>query len=226
MPPPRRPHRTDLDLLVFYGIFAVLAAATLAAPLPVSTGWRAFALVVLHGTALPLLALARRHEDLTSLIAFIWPLSAFMLLPDWVLSTLLGTLSFPDDGAPRIDTMPLAMAGMWAIPLTVSTWMGHRAGRAGPLVAGGVGLGIFLGSELAAPWLGLWAPTDSVRTLWGVAPYVLPAEWILAVVTLRVWRRHGHEGVASRVHHAFLVALVYLGALAVGLLVVERWLPL
>lgn len=219
--------RTDRDLLLFWVAFAGLCAVVLALPVELAQGWRVLVLVLVHGVALPVLALVRGHRDLLSIIAFVWPLSAFLLLPDWVLSALLGTLVFPDDGAPRVDTMPLAMAGMWAIPLTASTWVGHRLGpQLGPLGAGVVALAIFVASEAVAPWVGLWAPTDDVTTWGGIALYVLPAEWILAVVTFRTWLRHGDEGVLSRVHHALLVALVYLGALAVGVLVLERLLDL
>ncbi len=215
--------RADRDLAVTWLAFAVLAGLVLAAPLDVPRGWRILGLVIVHGLALPILAIARGHRALASIIAFVWPLSAFLILPDWVLSGLLGTLVFPDDGAPRVDTMPLAMAGMWAIPLTASTWVGHRLGpQLGPLGAGATALAIFLASEAAAPVVGLWAPTDRVTTWMGVALYVLPAEWILAVVTYRTWARTRDAGLIGRLHHALLVALVYLGALAVGLLLIER----
>ncbi len=211
----------DRDLLIAYAAFAALSAGVLLAPIGVASGWRVLALVLVHGVSLPALAVLRGHRELVQVIAFVWPLSLFLIFPDWVLSALLGTLVFPADGAPRVDTMPLAMAGMWAIPLTVSTWIGHRAGRMGPLAAGGVALAIFTASEAVAPLAGLWQPTG-VTTIGGVALYVLPAEWILAVATFRTWARTRDEGWLGRAHHALLVALTYLGALGVGLLVVER----
>lgn len=216
-------NRGNRDLFAFYTAFATLAVISLALPLGIPTGWRAFGLVLIHAVGLPLLAMARRHDDLVSILRFTWPLSIFMLLPDWFLSAILGTLVFPDDGAPRLDTMPLAMAFMWAIPLTVSTWVGHRWNSA--WIAGFTGLAIFLSSEAFAPALGLWKPTDAATLVGGVAVYVLPAEWLLAFITYQVWQRGREDALARRAFDGFLVALTYLGALGVGYLVVERWIP-
>lgn len=106
-----------------------------------------------------------------SIVTFVWPLSVFMLFPDWFLSAVLGVLEFTDDGAPRVDTINLAMAGMWCIPLFVSTYVGHRAAARrqrrlqkksaeGAFVAGVTGLVIFCSSEYLAPTLGLWHPIE------------------------------------------------------------------
>ncbi len=215
-------NRCDRDLLAFYAPFAALAVLGLALPLGIPTGWRVFGLVLIHAVGLPVVAMTRGHDDLVSILRFIWPLSVCMLLPDWFLSAILGTLVFPADGAPRVDTMPLAMAFMWAIPLTVSTWVGFRWNSA--WVAGFAGLAIFTSSEIFAPALGLWEPTDKATLVSGVAIYVLPAEWLLAYVTFDVWRRGRQDSLLRRTFDGFLVALMYLGALGVGFLVVERWM--
>ena len=213
-------NRSDRDLIVFYATFAALAMLGLALPLGVPTGWRVFVLVLVHAIGLPLMAIYRGHDDLVSIMRLTWPLSVCMLLPDWFLSAILGTLVFPADGAPRVDTIPLAMAFMWAIPLTVSTWVGRRWNS--PWIAGFTGLAIFLCSEAFAPALGLWEPTDEATLIGGVAIYVLPAEWLLAFMTFQAWQRGRDDALVRRVFDGFVLALMYLGALGVGYLVVER----
>ena len=177
----------DFDIAVFHAEFGIIALAGLAASHALRNGWIVFFLVLVYDVTLPafaLLRLAQRHalpsplvsslpkaetawqdrhlldKQWLSIVAFVWPLSAFMLFPDWFLSAVLGVLEFTDDGAPRIDTINLAMAGMWCIPLFVSTYIGHRAaGRLqsaqGAFVAGVTGLAIFCSSEYLAPTLGL-----------------------------------------------------------------------
>jgi hypothetical protein len=216
---------SDRDLLLVHAAFGAIAAAALAVPLPIATGWRVFALVAVYLVAMPVVARARGHATWWSLILFLWPMSVFMLLPDWFLSAVLGTLRFPDDGAPRLDTINLAMAGMWTVPLFLSTYAGHRAAQAvgswaGPLVAGLVGVAILGGAELAAPTLGLWSP-HGVREWSGVALYVVVPEWILAVTTYQTWQRTRSTSWLHRAHWGLLLALTYLGALCVSYLLID-----
>ncbi|MEM6641078.1 MAG: hypothetical protein AAF610_14385 [Pseudomonadota bacterium] len=213
-------NRTDRELALFYTLFALGAVATLLLPLEIPSGWRVLGLVLTHAVALPAFARFRGHTELTSVIRFVWPLSVAMLLPDWVLSAVFGTLHFPDDGAPRIDTMPVAMAFMWSIPLTLSTWIGRRRNSA--LAAATSALVIFLGSEIFAPTLGLWTPAGDVALVGGVAVYVLFPEWLLGFLTYEAWHQSLDAPWPRRLFDSFVVALSYLGALGIALLAVER----
>lgn len=100
----------------FHAVFAAVAVAVLLIPVP-ALGLRVLALVVIYNVALPVFA--RRTDDDVLWVTWVVlaPMSVLMVLPDWFLSAVLGTLRFPDTGAPYIGTMPLFMAGMWAIAL-------------------------------------------------------------------------------------------------------------
>jgi hypothetical protein len=163
--------------------FAVLAAVVLAISLG-ALGWRVLILVVVFH--LGVVILARRTGD--PLIWRAWavlaPMSLLMVLPDWYLSAELGTLVFPDTGAPYIGTVPLFMAGMWTIALMpivwVTTLVARRVGVAvGVGVAAVVGLVFFWAAELVAPSIPLWEPVGVVMFA-GVALYVLLPEMVLS----------------------------------------------
>ena len=132
------------------------------------------------------------------------------MLPDWILSDLIGILRFPDTGGLRVDdVIPVAMAGMWVAPLFVAVALaGARPGRSALFAAV-----IFLGSEIAAPTLGLWEPTGDVTLLAGVAIYVIPAEAALGWATAVAFRATRGLSGAHRVGAAFAVSTFYLGAL-------------
>lgn len=164
--------------------FGIVAAVVLLLPAP-ALGWRALALVAGYHVACVLIA--RRSDDpvLLRTWAILAPLSVLMVLPDWFLSDVLGSLRFGDIGGPFIGTVPLAMAGMWTIALLpvagVALAAQARAGTpAAALAALAAGAVVFVGAELAAPALGLWEPVG-VATVAGVATYVIVPELVLSV---------------------------------------------
>ena len=56
-----------------------------------------------------------------------------------------------------------------------------------------------------------------------LVPVLLP-EWLLAFVTYEVWQRGRNDPLVRRALDGILVALMYLGALGIAFLAVERWL--
>ena len=80
---------------------------------------------------------------------------------------------------------------------------------------------VFTGSELAAPLLGTWEPTDAARQLAGVALYVPPAEAVLGAATLVAWRWARGRSHGEQVGVALAVSTVYAGALVVAHLLVD-----
>ena len=167
------------------------------------SGW-----VVLLAVVAANVVIARRDRDLWLFLA---PLSVCQVLPDYFLVTESGTLRFPDTGGPRIDdAVPLAMAGMWVIPLYAVLVLARDNALAGALLA----LSIFGLSELVAPALDLWAPVGGVREVAGVALYVLPAEALLGAATVVAWRDHPTPWAAPA------VSLFYLGALVASLVLI------
>jgi hypothetical protein len=164
-------------------------------------GWVVLALVVAANVVI-----AKRDRELWLFLA---PLSVCQVVPDWALVEVTGTLRFPDTGGPRVDdAVPLAMAGMWVIPLYAVVALARDNPWAGALLA----LSIFGLAELAAPYVDLWEPAGGVREVAGVAIYVLPAEAALGAATVIAWRDHRSPFAAPA------VSALYLGALVAGLL--------
>lgn len=176
-------------------------------------GWGVLACVAAYNVALPLVARRVGRADWVALWAFLLPVSVFQVLPDWVLADLVGTLRFPDVGGPRIDdVIPVAMAGMWVPPLFAALALsGARPGRAAVLAAG-----VFLGSELLAPVIDLWAPDGDTTRALGVALYVLPAEAALGWAAATGFLLTRDRPAGARVGAALAVSTFYLGALVLA----------
>ncbi|MET0446815.1 MAG: hypothetical protein ABW004_00350 [Aeromicrobium sp.] len=209
--------RSLTPLVSVHAGLLVAGAVALSLDAP-AKGWGVLATVVAYVVALQVAARRSGRADLVDLAAFLVPVSVFQVLPDWVLADLLGTLRFPDTGGLRVDdVIPLAMAGMWVAPLFVAVALaGGRPARAAVLAAV-----VFLGSEIAAPGLGLWEPTGDTTRWGGVAIYVIPAEaalgWATAV-SLAATRR---SGVLHRVAAALAVSTFYLGALVLSYFLID-----
>lgn len=191
----------------------VYAAATLVAlllPSP-AKGWAV--LVVSFGGCAGLVAVARAADrpDWAAALGVLIPISVFQLFPDWFLAAGLGTLRFPDTGGIRVDdVIPLAMCGMWALPLFLVVLVARDSVARGAVA----GLVLFLGTELAAPVAGLWEPAGDVTTVAGVALYVLPAEAVLGAATVLAVRATRDRPLVERVVAAAAVSTLYTGALA------------
>ncbi len=191
----------------------VYATATLIAlllPSP-AKGWAVLA--VSFGGCAGLVALARALDRpaWTAALGVLIPISIFQLVPDWFLADALGTLRFPDTGGMRVgDVIPLAMCGMWALPLLLVVLIARDGIARGALAA----FVLFLGTELAAPTAGLWKPVGDVTKVAGVALYVLPAEAVLGAATVLAVRATRDRPLGERVLAAAAVSTLYTGALA------------
>ncbi|MFC5678855.1 DUF6989 domain-containing protein [Aeromicrobium endophyticum] len=204
---------TDLvPLLLVHAGLLVAGGVALSLDRP-AQGWGVLAIVVAYVVALQLATRRSGRSDLAALAAFLVPVSVFQVLPDWVLSGLVGTLRFPDTGGLRVDdVIPLAMAGMWVAPLFVALALaGGRPARAAVLSAV-----VFLGAEIAAPTLGLWEPAGDTTRWGGVAIYVVPAEAALGWATAVAFRATRASTAPTRVGAALAVSTFYLGALVLS----------
>ena len=204
--------------LVLLGGTAVVAVAVLALPAP-ALGLRVTAIVV--GFHLAVLALARwwALPGWRTAWAVLAALSVLMVLPDWFLSAVLGTLTFPDTGAPYLGTVPVFMAGMWTMALFPLVVLGavveQRRGPSAGLVAVALaGLAFFVAAEWLAPHVPLWEPVGVV-TVAGVAPYVLPAEVVLSVAAWLLVRGSDRPQAWTAVG-VLALPFAYLGLLATG----------
>jgi hypothetical protein len=203
------------EMVAVHAGFLALAAVAIALDAP-AKGWAVLACVVVYNAAVPLTAKATGRDDLFRLWAFLLPVSVFLLLPDWVLADLLGTIAFPDVGGPRADdVIPLAMCGMWVAPLFAALALAQGS----PGKAAGLALVAFAGAEVLAPALELWEPTDAPTQVAGVALYVLPAEAALGWAAM-VALPHATDAV-RRIGLALAVSTFYLGALTLAYFLVD-----
>lgn len=205
--------------LVAAAIAAYAIAGAIALSLePPAKGWAVLACAA--GGCAGLVVLARvLHRDLWLAAAiFAITVSVFQVLPDWVLVEGLGTLEFAAIGGPFIgDALPLAMAGLWAVPLFAVIVLADGSAGRGALWA----LAIFGATELAAPTMGIWQPTAGLTSFFDAAVYVLPAEAALGAAVVYAFKQVRHSGVGARTAAALAVSVFYTGALAVSWLLIE-----
>jgi len=212
------------DAVVFHTAFALVALATLALPVP-DLGWRLLGLVVLYSVALPLAGQARGHHEWMRLWGFLALVSVFQVGPDAFLASVLGTLNFPETGGPRLGSTPLAMAGMWTIPLWISLFTSRQLDR-GDLRRGlwiaALVCGVMLVGAEATLWaVPIWHAVD-VTTVGPVAVYVIVPEILLGATTYLAYMTTREQSWAVKLAAAGLVSLVYLGALCASYGLVER----
>lgn len=206
------------DALILNGLIAAggwAAFQYLHAPM---LGLAILALVVAFNVLLPLFAGSSGHRHWFDLWLFLLPLSIFQVVPDWVLSQLLGILVFPDLGAPRVGGhVPVYMAGMWVIPLF---WV-LLVARGSTVLAGLLALGVFAASEWAAPVFDIWRPRN-VGLHYGIADYVLIPEALLGWAAAFAYRETGQAGIVVRIAAAAAVSIFYTGALVVSYFLMQR----
>ncbi|HEX5922769.1 MAG TPA: hypothetical protein VFY45_02985 [Baekduia sp.] len=188
-------------------VIATLIALLLPSP---AKGWAVLA--VSSGGCAGLVALARvlDRPAWSAALGVLIPISIFQLVPDWFLADALGTLNFPDTGGIRVGgVIPLAMCGMWALPLFLVVLIARDSIARGALAA----FVLFLGTELAAPTAALWEPAGDVTKIAGVALYVLPAEAVLGAATVLAVRATRDRPLGERMLAAAVVSTLYTGAL-------------
>lgn len=221
--------------------FALVAGVVLVLPIG-ALGWRILLLVLLFHFGLVMLAHRTGDEYLWRAWTVLAPLSVVMVLPDWFLSAVLGSLEFPDTGGPFIGTVPLFMAGMWTIALIPIVLVGalveQRTGTAaesggaatgdsrgmavaavdrgllmGATAAAIAGLIFFWVAELVAPSIPIWQPVD-VPLFAGVAAYVLLPEAILSAAAYVLVATAGRVPRAATAALVALLPFTYTGMLA------------
>ena len=222
------------DAVLFHLAFGAVAGAVLLLPavalpgrgavLDVALGWRLLALVVGYNVALPLVGWLRGHPEWVAMWAFLVPLSLFQVVPDAFLASVLGSLDFPDTGGPRLAGVPLAMAGMWTVPLWAALFVARR--QSGGSLARGAGwaagvAGVLLVGAEATLWsVPIWRAVG-VTAVGPVAVYVVLPEVLLGAVAWLAYRLTRSARRPVQVGAAALVSLVYLGALAASFGLVE-----
>lgn len=211
------------EALWFHLLFFAISALVLFFTQGATFGKGLLILTLGYNIALPLYALARGHGDWLKLWMLVLPLSCGQVLPDWALVQIAGVLSFPDHGVYRIGgAVPIYFMGLWIMLLFPVTLVSDSF-RSRYFTAGVLSLLLFGLAEWAAQPLQLWQP-HNVRTLGGVAIYVLVPEVFLGVMTLKAYRNTRGDGIIQQMFSAFAVNLLYTGALFIGLLLVRSLL--
>ena len=209
--------RAGRDALILHLLFGAAAAAVFLLLRAPALGFGILGLVIAYNLLLPWAAQRGGHRDWSDLWTFLLPLSVFQVVPDWMLSQLLGILHFPDVGAPRLGTVPIYMAGMWVIPLFWILWLSGRSLWLATLL----GLLVFGAAEWAAPLAGLWQPVH-VRETFGVANYVLLPEALLGWAAAYAFRETRDGAFPVRIAAAAAVSSFYAGVLVVSYFLLER----
>jgi hypothetical protein len=195
-------------------------------PLPVEIGLRLFILVVVYNILIPLVAYARRHVNWIPLWAFSFILSIFMVMPDWYLADVLGTLVFPPDGFPKIGAVSSYMAGLWAIPIFIILFVGNvvrsrKTERWGYLAVILLSLLIFLVAEETMWTLPSWYAVG-VMMIGHVAIYIIIPEVLLGVSTFMCYLNVRNRSYIWWVFGAFVVMVFYIGNASFFYFLIER----
>ena len=201
--------------LPFHGAFGLITLAVLLMPVG-QTGVKVLLLVIGYNVALPWAAQRTGDRTLWRMWTVLAPMSVLMVLPDWFLGAVLGSIRFPDTGSPFIGTMPIFMAGMWTIALLPVCLLARQAEdrrgiTLGFVTAGAAGLALFTAAELLAPTIPLWQPVG-VWMVGGVAPYVLLPELGLCLATYALVRVPLPRAVT--IGGIIAIPFMYLGMLA------------
>jgi len=201
--------------LVFFAIAIPLALKPSLVSL--SLGDLLLYLVAGYVVALPLIGLLRKNREWVALWWFLLPLSMALPCADWMLVQKMGTLHFPDHGAPRLGgAVPIYFLGMWLMLLWPLCWISSHT-RFPLLSAAIMALIAFTVWEWAARPMGLWHAQD-VRQLHGFALYPLIPEMLLGAGAMWMWQIQRNRPWLSQLAGALSVAVFYAGALSLSLL--------
>lgn len=197
--------------------FCVIAAASLYFAPASRHGWTLLWLVAGYHLAVPAWSLIRSHTEWLVLWLYLLPLSVAMVLPDWALVRIVGTLHFPDHGQWRIGgTVPLMFMGTWTMVLLPLVLVAQSS-RLPYLTLTLASLVVFAVSEWAARSLHLWY-VQNVWTFYGVAIYALLPKVLLATVVLHAYRSQRGAAVFDRIVIAAGISIFYTGAMVLSLL--------
>ena len=211
------------EALWFHLLFFVVSAPVLFLTHGETFGKSLLLLTLGYNIVLPLFALVRGHAEWQKLWLFLLPLSCGQVLPDWALVQIAGVLTFPDHGVWRIGgSVPAYFMGLWMMLLFPVTLFSDNL-RSRYFVAAILSLVLFGFWEWAAQPLELWQ-AQNVRTMAGVAIYVLIPEVFLGLATLYTYRNTRGSGIIQQVFSALSVNLLYTGALFISLLLTRSLL--
>ena len=209
--------KSTRDFIIVHLIFTGLCFAVLILPIPLAIGIKLFILVVSYNLMIPLVGLFRKYNDWVKLWIFVFLISLFQIFPDWFLSAQLGVLVFPEDGFFKIGTVSGYMAGLWAIPLFLLSFIGLKVKEIySPLksliVVGLLSFGIFVFAEQTMWMLQSWYPQNVTLFLDHLAIYIIIPEVILGLSTFYYFEKTKSQHYLILIISAFGIMLLYLGS--------------
>jgi hypothetical protein len=216
----------EKDALIIHGVFAVLCAIVLLAPVIPKIGIRMLALVIIYNLIMPLWGIIRRDSNLINLWLFALILSLLQIFPDWFLSQQLKVLVFPEDGCFKIGTVSGYMAGLWAIPIFIIVFIGERvyvrySKQSAYTVVALISLLIFVGSEQTMWILPSWY-AQNVRMIGHIAVYIIVPEILLGLAAYFAYEHVTKLSHWYKFPAAFSVMLFYLGSAAFFYFLIEK----
>jgi hypothetical protein len=214
------------EFVYVHAIFAVACVFGLLIPGAIPISARMLLLVIFYNTLIPFVALIQNLREWISIWGFSLFLSIFQIWPDWYLSAELGILVFPDDGFPMIGTVPIYMAGLWAIPFFIIIFVGDQVHQRRPnwatfLVVGILSLTIFGLAEQLMWMLPSWS-AQNVTMVGHVALYIIGPEVILGVSTFIAFESVRDRPLWIMAIGAFFVMILYMGNLSFFYFAIER----
>lgn len=209
---------SNLPVALAAALYAVVGAIALSLEAP-AKGWAILFCSIGGVVGVCLLAKFTGRREWLAALTVLVPISFFQVFPDWMLAKVIGSIAFPDNGGLRVDAViPLAMAGLWVLPLLVVVLIARDSLWRGALVS----TIVFAATEIAAPHIGIWEPAGGVSEVLGIAIYVLPAEAALGAATVYAVRVAADAGWGTKLVAAASVSVFYTGALAVSALLIDH----
>jgi hypothetical protein len=209
---------SNLPVVLGAALYGLAGAIAISLDAP-AKGWAILFCSIGGVIGVCLLAKKTERTEWLAALSVLVPLSIFQVLPDWMLAKMIGSITFPDNGGLRIDgVIPLAMAGLWVLPLLVVVVIARDSLLRGALVS----TIVFAVTEVAAPHLGIWEPAGGVNEVLGIAVYVLPAEAALGAATVYAVGVAGDAGWGTKIAAAAAVSIFYSGALAISALLIDN----
>jgi hypothetical protein len=204
------------EFLVIHVIFAFLTALTLLMPATAPISSKLLIVVILYNGLIMIQGFRIGFEEWMRIWIFSFILSLLMVFPDWYLAETLGALQFPVDGFPMIGgSVPIYMAGLWAIPFFIILFIGtqvqeRKSVKFTYVVIAILSLLIFGIAELTLVYLPSWTATVIGMT-GNLAWYIIIPEIFLGLSAFISYNIIKDKKIWMNITAAFIVMIIYIG---------------
>jgi hypothetical protein len=180
---------------------------------------------MIYNILVPLVGKWRNHSDWLRIWVFVFPLSILQIFPDWFLAGQLQVIVFPESGVLSIGSIPIYMAGLWAIPLFIILYIGDRINQKQSLPIASLAVAILsvviFGIAEETMWsLPAWY-ADNVTTIGHVAIYIIIPEILLGGSTFLGYLQSKEKPWWYKIIWAYCIMIMYLGNAALFHFLIE-----